>query len=186
MRCLRSAFWALLTVCLLAAPGHAQETEECPNPKGWRPTPDELQNILRAHSDWWDADGYQDPTIPGKANLCMADLIGADLFGADLFGADLIGADLREADLREADLCGADLIGAYLREADLFEADLSGADLSGADLSGSNLSGAKLSGDNLRLAKNLISDQLNTACGDDKTQLPDGLSGVKLEACAER
>ena len=139
MRCLRSAFWALLAVCLLAAPGHAQEAEECPYPKRWEPSTDELQIILQAHSDWWDATALNDPTIPGKANLCMADLIATDLSGANLHAANLHAANLREADLREADLSRADL-----SRADLREADLSGADLSGANLQNVNFTRTRL------------------------------------------
>jgi hypothetical protein len=78
---------------------------------------------------------------------------------------------LYAADLTDAILSGADLSGAIL-----FDADLSDADLSDADLSLAILSLAILSLANLSKAKDLIQDQLNTACGDGETKLPEGLT----------
>ena len=54
-----------LLVALAAAPGHAQDAElfesasewECPHPKGWRPSPEELQATLQAHGEWFDEEG---------------------------------------------------------------------------------------------------------------------------------
>jgi uncharacterized protein YjbI with pentapeptide repeats len=119
------------------------------------------------------------------ALLFQADLRGADLFQADLSDARLSGADLRRARLGYADLSGADLSDAHLRRARLGYADLSGAnlfdaDLNGAFLSDANLRGADLRGAVLSFARNLIQAQLDEACGDDKTQLPDGL---KIRTC---
>jgi hypothetical protein len=95
-----------------------------------------------------------------RTKLQEANLIEANLSGADLSGADLSGADLS----------GADLSGADLHEADLHEANLSGADLSGADLSKAYLSGANLQG-----AQNFTQDQINSACIDENSRLPEGL-----------
>ena len=80
-------------------------------------------------------------------------------------GADLVGARLRGVDLRGASLRGALLLGADLREADLRRADLIGADLRGADLSGADLTGALF----------LTQPQVNSARGNGRTGLPDGL-----------
>ena len=55
-------------------------------------------------------------------------------------------------------------------------ADLSGADLSGVNLFEANLSRADLSGANLSGARNLLQEQLDAACGDDETKLPEGLT----------
>jgi uncharacterized protein YjbI with pentapeptide repeats len=90
--------------------------------------------------------------------LGLADLNGAYLSSADLTGANLSGANLR----------GADLTGANLRSANLRGANLSVAYLIGADLTG---------------AKNLIQTQLNEACGDNETALPEGLSLTLLKPC---
>ncbi len=128
-------------------------------------------------------------TLVGAA-LSGATLIGTDLSQADLDGAYLIGTDLRGADLGGVTLNGADLIGADLREANLLGADLvladlgevtlNGADLVLADLGGANLSGADLGEANLRSADlrgayDLTQVQLDSACGDEETKLPEGL-----------
>jgi uncharacterized protein YjbI with pentapeptide repeats len=127
----------------------------------------------------------------GEAKLYSADLRAADLTGADLTGADLGDADLRRASLRAADLtgaslraadltgaslAGANLAGANLKNADLTGADLGDADRFGAHVGNADLSGACLAGANLLGAVNLTQFQLYQACGDDKTQLPEGLT----------
>jgi uncharacterized protein YjbI with pentapeptide repeats len=105
------------------------------------------------------------------ANLGPANLSGAKLRSARMNGAKLGYANLSGADLHNTDLGRALLSGAKLNSADLGFADLSGADLGGADLSGAKLKGADLSG-----AKNLTQKQLNEACGDEGTELPEGLT----------
>ncbi len=76
-------------------------------------------------------------------------------------------ASLLAADLAEQDLRGVDLHGALLIKADLREADLGGADLRGADLRDADLSGAFLAD-----ALFLTQFQVNSADGDERTQLP--------------
>src|SRR5258708_1986272 len=71
-------------------------------------------------------------------------------------------------DLAEVNIPGANLSGANLRSANLRSANLSVAYLIGADLTG---------------AKNLIQTQLNEACGNNKTELPEGLSLTLLKPC---
>ncbi|MGC0389367.1 pentapeptide repeat-containing protein [Bradyrhizobium sp. USDA 241] len=122
-----------------------------------------------------------------RANLSDAKLSGANLRGANLRGANLRGASLERAqDLQSADLSGATLSFANLRDATLSGATLSGADLSGvilfnADLSRANLSGASLLGAtlldaDLSGARNLTQAQLDKACGNANTKLPEGLT----------
>src|SRR5215471_17447094 len=55
------------------------------------------------------------------------------------------------------------------------KAALWGADLGGADLREANLEKAGLGGANLSAVVNLTQDQLNTACTDKDTQLPESL-----------
>jgi uncharacterized protein YjbI with pentapeptide repeats len=137
-----------------------------------------------------------------SANLNSAYLSGANLSGANLLGANLSGVSLTGAKLSRVDLTGAGLTGANLGLADLNGAYMSSADLSGANLSGANLRGVDLSGANLRSAnlrganlsgayliradltgaKNVIQTQLNEACGNDETELPEGL-GLTLKPC---
>jgi uncharacterized protein YjbI with pentapeptide repeats len=117
------------------------------------------------------------------AILTRADLSGAKLGGAKLTGADLIGATLSGATLRGAELSGANLGGAELSGANLSDADLSGADLSDADLSDAELSGADLSEADLTVTRGLDQQRLDTACGDQRTKLPPGLTLLRI--CSE-
>lgn len=82
--------------------------------------------------------------------------------GRDHRGGDLAGRDLQRADLRGAVLVGTCLIGA----------DLSGASLQGADLRGADLRGADLRAANLTDAIFLTQSQVESAHGDEETQLP--------------
>jgi uncharacterized protein YjbI with pentapeptide repeats len=134
-------------------------------------------NLVRANlSDQWLA------TLDLKeANLFGANLAGANLSTANLTDAYLIGANLSRAMLGSADLTGAILNVANLNGANLYDVNLSGADLYGADLTDADLTGANLNGANLMSAnlsnvKSLTQQQLNTACRNDETQLPPGLS----------
>jgi uncharacterized protein YjbI with pentapeptide repeats len=61
------------------------------------------------------------------------------------------------------------------RFADLTGADLD-ANLSGANLSDANLRGTNLSNADLRAAENLTQGQLDKACGNADTKLPEGLT----------
>ena len=118
---------------------------------------EELEQILAAHQKWVESDGKE-----GN----QADLIKANLEKADLF----------QANLQEADLMGANLQGADLLVANLQKANLAGAQLQGANLNGANLRGAELKHTNLEGAESLTQEQLDEACGDEKTKLPPGLS----------
>ena len=140
-----------------------------------------------------------------EADLSKRDLRYADLRNADLRGADLSKSNLRRAraDYIQAEqstwnnayLDGATLSGAVLARSDLrnihaYRVDLSTADLEGADLRRASLShanlrgtkfdGTRLEGSYLRFVDGLTQTQLDTACGDDNTRLPPGLS---IPAC---
>lgn len=115
-----------------------------------------------------------------KANLFGSNLAGAKLDAASLSGAYMIIANLSEANLSKADLSRAYLQGTNFSGADLTETNLSGVYLHGSNLSGAHLSGADLSGANLSSSRNLRQNQLDEACGNDKTRLPEGLT---VEAC---
>ena len=91
----------------------------------------------------------------GKGESRVLNLSASQLEGADLFEAQLEGANLFREQLEGAYLEGAQLKGAYLERAQLKGAILWGAQLEGADLS---------------------QDQINTACVDEHTTLPEGLT----------
>ncbi len=71
---------------------------------------------------------------------------------------------------------------ASLAGAKLQKANLGSANLQGANLLGANLQEADLSGANLTEAKELTQLQLDQACGDEETKLPEGLT---IETCPE-
>jgi hypothetical protein len=70
-----------------------------------------------------------------------------------------------EAQLHAARLSGAMLTGARFTKAKLTDVDFAGAKLNDTILDGADLRGAR----------NLTQHQLDLACGDPETQLPDGL-----------
>jgi uncharacterized protein YjbI with pentapeptide repeats len=144
-------------------------------------------NLSGANLSGADLDGaHLNSAYLSGANLSGANLLGANLSGASLTGAKLSRVDLTGADLTGANLGLADLNGAYLSSANLSGANLSGANLRGADLSGANLRSANLRDANFSVAyliradltgaKNLTQTQLNEACGNNETRLPEGLS----------
>ena len=134
---------------------------------------------------------FQKPAIDIQAALTvigrrkgqeLPDLAEANIPGANLTGANLSGADLDSAHLNSAYLSGANLSGANLSGVNLRGADLSGANLRSANLRGANLGVAYLIRADLTGAKNLIQTQLNEACGNNETELPEGL-GLTLKPC---
>jgi uncharacterized protein YjbI with pentapeptide repeats len=116
-----------------------------------------------------------------QADLAYRDLAGALLSAARLRQADFSLATLNRADFSDADLSvsngfGARFSGANFAGADLREANFTGAYLGYANLRGAKLNGAVLNGANLEGTKNLTQAQLNTACGDEYTHLPAGMT----------
>ena len=92
-------------------------------------------------------------------------------------------ADLAKANIPGANLSGANLSGANLSGVNLRGADLTGANLRSANLRGANLSAAYLIRANLTGVKYLIQTQLNEACGNNETELPEGLGLTPLKPC---
>jgi uncharacterized protein YjbI with pentapeptide repeats len=106
-----------------------------------------------------------------QANLSEAHLEGSNLSGAHLQGAHLWKAHLQGAHLSEAHLEDAGLGGANLEDAHLRKAHVRGTKLQGARLWRAHLDGVDLQG-----AVGLTQEQLDTAFGDDRTLLPEGLT----------
>jgi uncharacterized protein YjbI with pentapeptide repeats len=77
---------------------------------------------------------------------------------------DLHQAYFTEVSFRNADLTGANLVNSTLTRADLTGTKLDFASIKGADLSH---------------ARGLTQAQLNTACSDSQTKLPEGLHAVR-------
>jgi uncharacterized protein YjbI with pentapeptide repeats len=164
---------------------------------GKKPTVEQLEQIFQEHTKWIESEEKEGTRAKlcganltkahlsmahltkadlTKANLTKADLFKANLTKADLTKANLTKAYLIKADLTKADLTKANLTKAYLFKANLTKADLTKANLSKAELRGANLSKANLAGATLTNVKNLIQSQLNQACVDEDTTLPEGLT----------
>lgn len=116
-----------------------------------------------------------------QANLSYHDLPGLDLSGSRLRQSDLSlttmnGVNFEASDLSVSNLFGARFTGANFLDANLSRSILVGAHFGGANLSGANLAQANLSGAELDAARGLTQAQLNTACGDPYTRLPEGLT----------
>ena len=145
-----------------------------------------------------------------RARLAGADLTGARLEKAEGDRADVTGAILRDADMSKAamsrtDFSGADFTGATLAKAELSRAILAGAMLEGVDMAraevaravfaGARLAGADMTGAytyltrfeaaDLSAVKGLTQQQLDVACGDAETKLPDGLAAPSGWPCAQ-
>ncbi|NWH07330.1 MAG: pentapeptide repeat-containing protein [Alphaproteobacteria bacterium] len=118
-------------------------------------------------------------TYLAGVNLMAANLRGANVSGALLMRANLRGAMLSTANFSGAIMVGADLSGANLSSADLSGAVLRRVDFEGADLLRANLSGAVIGETDLSTARNVTQEQIDDACVDELTKLPDGLKRPK-------
>ncbi|SDQ93568.1 pentapeptide repeat-containing protein [Virgibacillus salinus] len=99
------------------------------------------------------------------SKLYRADLINKSKKKREKKDLDYLGANLKGLDLQGADFRGKLMIAANLSHSDLRKADFIGADLRDAELSGANLKEALF----------LTQSQINSAKGDNHTQIPDYL-----------
>jgi uncharacterized protein YjbI with pentapeptide repeats len=120
------------------------------------------------------------------ADLTKANMVGADLRGAQLEKAILVKAELQTADMTSAQLDGADLTAAHLQFARFFREGVgieSSAErrvsyptlyfLPGQTVfAGADLANALLDFVDLRGAVGLTQDQIDRACGNEFTTLP--------------
>ena len=124
-------------------------------------------------------------SCPG-CNLFQADLAYLDLADINVSGARLRQSDMSlstfdDWKLQGTNLSVSNLFGARFNHADFTNANLGSAALVGTYLgssimTGVNLDGANVSGADLSLVKGLTQSQLDSACGDETTLLPDGLT----------
>jgi uncharacterized protein YjbI with pentapeptide repeats len=82
---------------------------------------------------------------------------------------------LVEADLSEGNLEFAGMFRTNLQEAILDRANLYGADVRGANVAKASFRGTKLQGVAIRYAHGFSQEQLNEACVDVRTRLPQGM-----------
>jgi uncharacterized protein YjbI with pentapeptide repeats len=110
------------------------------------------------------------------ANLAKAQLQGAYLMEAQLQGANLAKAQLQDAYLAKAQLQDTNLEKAQLQKAYLRVTQLQGANLAKAQLQDTILEKTQLQGAILTATENLTQYQIDMACIDENTKLPEGLT----------
>ena len=120
-----------------------------------------------------------------RCNLFQADFSSHRLAGRNFAGSRLRQADLSAAVMNHTVFAGADMrdVNAYggvfsssvFSGANLTHASFVGAYLQGADFRGARLDGTNFSGAEMSRARGLNQRQLDGACGDEATTLPQGL-----------
>ena len=121
-----------------------------------------------------------------EANLSKSSMSSINLHRADLTRAHFTDNDLRSANMVNVKAANGNFSGSNFDGARLDHANFEGAQLTKSTLRGvkfgdaimlrSRLDGADLSGADLSTTQGLKQEQLDTACGDMNTSLPDGLS----------
>ncbi len=119
-----------------------------------------------------------------EANLTGANFTKAEMPRANMTSANLARADLSKTELGRAVLNKADLTGASLRYANIARADFTEANLEGVDFTGSYTFLTRVEGTDLSQTMGLTQDQLDLACGDTKTKLPEGLERPAKWPCS--
>jgi uncharacterized protein YjbI with pentapeptide repeats len=119
-----------------------------------------------------------------QANLSRQDLDGRDFTGARLRQSDLSLVTMDNASLARANLTVANGFGGRFNRTDFTNADFTsatmvGAWFGGAVFAGANLTNTNLSGAYLFTARGVTQQQLDAACGDETTALPNDLT-IKL------
>ncbi len=135
------------------------------------------------------------------ANLVKVEAYRSDFSDVDAEGASFASAEMQRANFENAKLVNTDFSKAELGRADFNGAVLTGTKFSKANLSRSSFIGANFTGpidfDNsfllltriegldLSAATGLDQKQIDIACGDDKTKLPQGLTKPATWPCPE-
>jgi uncharacterized protein YjbI with pentapeptide repeats len=120
-----------------------------------------------------------------KANLAGATLKKSELLRADFSGANLENADLSKAELGRAVFVEANLNGADLSYSNIARANFSEAQLENVDLTRTYTYLTRMEGVDLSKTIGLTQEQLELACGDSHTQLPNGLEKPTSWPCAK-
>lgn len=98
-----------------------------------------------------------------------------DLSGRILAGAKMSNSVFNRSNFTRAVLTRADGTETEFVEANFTDADLTYVNFTGADVTNAIFTRANIAGANLTQAHGLTQAQLNQACGDAQTQLPNGL-----------
>jgi uncharacterized protein YjbI with pentapeptide repeats len=120
-----------------------------------------------------------------EADMENAKFVSAEMQRTNFTSAKLIGTDFSKAELGRADFEGATLTGTKFTKANLSRARFEGASFEGPiDFEDSFLLLTRIEGLDLSAATGLQQEQIDLACGDDKTKLPQGLTAPATWPCA--
>ena len=125
-----------------------------------------------------------------RSNFSSIKANGANFSGAELQRAEFNDANLTGANFEKAELSRVDFSGATLTDTRFALSNLSRARLAGAKLGGqlgfdqAFLYLTRIEGLDLSQAKGLTQEQVDLACGDNKTKLPAGLTTPGSWPCA--
>jgi uncharacterized protein YjbI with pentapeptide repeats len=117
----------------------------------------------------------------GNHNCPHCDLRGADLANTCVKDGNVEGALFDNARLVLMCMSYANFKGASFRGADMAGANLAHANVDDADFTGAVLDITSIKGTDLRHARGLTQGQLDAACGDADTKVPEGL---KVHTCS--
>ena len=147
--------------------------------------------IVRASFASVDADGAVfERSVGSRTVFRQASLQGATFYKAEMPRADFSGAALNEVNFDHSDLGrskfdDADITGTRFEFAILARADLRGSRFEGPiDFTGAYFFLTRIEGVDLSAAQGLAQWQIDMACGDDDTRLPDGLGRPDSWPCA--
>lgn len=119
------------------------------------------------------------PAYGGVCEEC--DLSGRILAGAKMSDSVFNGSNFTSAVLARADATGSRFDDANFTDADLERARFVRASFTRAQFYGARLAQANFAGADLRFSVGLTQQQLSSACGDERTQLPRGLQVPRCE-----
>ncbi|WP_083589926.1 pentapeptide repeat-containing protein [Aurantimonas sp. 22II-16-19i] len=135
-------------------------------------------------ADFSKVEGYR--TNFSAMSAEKASFQSAELQRANFAGATLSNADFEKAELGRASFDGARLGGNSFVFANLARADFSRADIAGPlDFSNAYLFLTRIEGADLSAATGLAQTQIDIACGNAETKLPQGLSRPEKWPCAQ-
>jgi uncharacterized protein YjbI with pentapeptide repeats len=117
----------------------------------------------------------------GQRDCPNCDLRGADLTNTCVKHGNVQGARFDNARLVLMCMSYANFKGASFRGADLAGANLAHANVDGADFTGATLDITSIKGTDMTHAVGLTQAQLDAACGDAETRVPDTL---KVHTCS--
>ena len=134
-----------------------------------------LDRASAANSSFEKALGYR--TSFANADLVNANFAKSEMHRANFKNANLANANFEKSELGRVDFSGAIISGVDFSFANLSRADLRTAKFDGAiDFSSAYLYLTRVEGVDLSQMVGLEQWQVDMACGDDKTKLPQGIS----------